>query len=179
MNLIERANRYVETLPASISGSRGHDALLRVACVLTHGFGLSDAEATTILTAYNARCLPPWNARDLQHKIDESRRITHREPAGYLVGSSDLRGTQGSSKTIQSPRILGTIALPDLSPVTIPPIIDAEPNDDDIEAARIAGELREIYRAGHITGPDDPSAPLLAMALHRFNGHYIGSGVTE
>jgi hypothetical protein len=32
MTPLERASRYIATLPAAISGSRGHDALFRVAC---------------------------------------------------------------------------------------------------------------------------------------------------
>jgi hypothetical protein len=56
---LERALRYVETLPVAISGSRGHDALFRVACVLVNGLDLTDTEAWPILLEYNARCLPP------------------------------------------------------------------------------------------------------------------------
>ena len=44
----ERASRYVDALPVAISGSRGHDALFRVACVLVNGFALSDEQAWPI-----------------------------------------------------------------------------------------------------------------------------------
>jgi hypothetical protein len=40
---------------SDFSGSRGHDALFRVAGVLAHSFDLSDEQAWPILIAFNAR----------------------------------------------------------------------------------------------------------------------------
>ena len=42
ISTLERASKYVSTLPPAISGSRGHNALFHVACVLVNGFDLAD-----------------------------------------------------------------------------------------------------------------------------------------
>ena len=81
----DRARRYVEKMPPAISGSGGHDALFRVACVLTNGFALSDEQAWSILQEYNARCQPPWSQRELRHKLSEARRVSHLKPLGHLL----------------------------------------------------------------------------------------------
>lgn len=80
---IERASRYVATMPASISGSHGHDALFRAALAL-HGFGLPEGEALGLLRAeFNPRCNPAWSERELARKVREVARS--RFPAGYLL----------------------------------------------------------------------------------------------
>lgn len=80
--VVERARRYVATMPGAIAGQRGHDQTFRVACVLVLGFCLSESDAFAVLSEYNDRCDPPWSAKDLQHKI----RSAMKEPGerGYL-----------------------------------------------------------------------------------------------
>jgi hypothetical protein len=107
MTALGRASRYVSTLPAAVSGSRGHDALFRVACVLVNGFALSDAEAWPILLEYNSRCLPAWSERELRHKLAEAHKVQHRDPRGHLVGRPE------ASKQPAPPRIIGRISLPE------------------------------------------------------------------
>ena len=68
-DVIERARRYVATMPEAISGSSGHDATFAVACVLVLGFGLEEDDALTLLREYSDRCKPPWSEHELQHKI--------------------------------------------------------------------------------------------------------------
>jgi hypothetical protein len=55
----------------------------RVCCRLARGFALSDAEAMTVLTDWNARCQPPWSNRELVDKLRRARRYG-REPVGGL-----------------------------------------------------------------------------------------------
>jgi hypothetical protein len=74
-------------MPEAISGSHGHNALFRVACVLVNGFAMSDAEAWAVLLDYNERCQPPWNEGELRHKLSEARKVTHQHPRGHLLGS--------------------------------------------------------------------------------------------
>jgi hypothetical protein len=58
-NAVERASKYVSTMPPSISGAGGHDAAFKVAVVLVIGFLLSKDEARAIFTnKFNQRCDP-------------------------------------------------------------------------------------------------------------------------
>jgi len=82
----DRARKYVEKMEAAVSGSGGHNATFHVACVLVHGFGLSQAEAMPILSDYNLRCTPPWSERELLYKLNSADRAVHEQPRGHLLG---------------------------------------------------------------------------------------------
>ena len=183
MTPLERASRYVATLPEAISGSGGHHALFRVACVLVNGFDLSDTEAWSILVEYNSRCLPPWSDRELRHKLSEARKVTHCEPAGHLIGNrSNLSCRPEPDKP---PRILGritlrekSVALAESHPVEgrvlqADPEVDS-PRTEDSEARRIAVELVKLHRDGAIKGAHDPDARLFAAIIHTFGATYNG-----
>ena len=87
-----RAIAYLEKLPAAISGQGGHKATYTAAVALVHGFGLEPDHALNLLLEhYNPRCEPPWNERDLQHKVDDAAQKSHDKPYGWLRDShSDL-----------------------------------------------------------------------------------------
>jgi hypothetical protein len=70
-NLIQRARAYVAKFPSAISGAGGHDQTFAVACALVK-FGLSAADAWNVLLEFNARCVPPWSERELQHKLQDA-----------------------------------------------------------------------------------------------------------
>ena len=67
-NIIARCRSYVAAMPAAIQGQSGQSDLLRVANVIFHGFGLSEAEGWQLMLEYNCRCCPPW---DLSSPSDE------------------------------------------------------------------------------------------------------------
>lgn len=69
---IERCRRYIDKLPAAISGSLGHHAAFRAACEIFR-FGLSDCDALIVLQEYNARAVPPFSKRELDHKLHSAR----------------------------------------------------------------------------------------------------------
>src|SRR3990167_6937456 len=89
MNTLQRVMAYLNKLPAAISGSGGHNATLRVACECFR-FGLSSSEAWEAMRWYNEnRCSPPWNEKDLRHKLDDAERIVSRTGAtGARAGRS-------------------------------------------------------------------------------------------
>lgn len=88
--MIDRARRYVATLPPAISGSGGHDATFRVAYALRVKFGLSEANAWPLLCEYNARCKPPWAEAELRHKL-ASPHGAGAEP-GFLLNAPPPNG---------------------------------------------------------------------------------------
>ncbi|MCX7428900.1 MAG: AAA family ATPase, partial [Planctomycetia bacterium] len=69
LSVPERARRYVEKMPAAISGQGGHNQTFSVACALVKHFALSPDEAFPIFAEYNARCEPPWTEAELRHKL--------------------------------------------------------------------------------------------------------------
>lgn len=86
--LIDRARKYVERMPASVSGNHGHDRLFAVACCLVKGFDLSHAQALPLLREYNLRSVPPWPESELERKLNEASSRPDSRPVGYLLGQS-------------------------------------------------------------------------------------------
>jgi predicted P-loop ATPase len=66
---IERARKYLEKVPAAISGDNGHDRTWWAAMNVVRGFALGEVEAFGVLWDYNQRCDPPWSEKELRHKI--------------------------------------------------------------------------------------------------------------
>ena len=71
---LDRALKYIDKMPEAISGSGGHVATWRVACVLVHRFELPDEAATEVLRYYSRRCSPPWSDAELRHKLDQAKK---------------------------------------------------------------------------------------------------------
>jgi hypothetical protein len=86
LSLVERAQLYVAKMPAAVSGQNGHGATYHVACVLVQGFGLSPIQAMPLLEEYNLRCEPPWNTRELTHKLEGAEKAFGNDRGrGYLA----------------------------------------------------------------------------------------------
>jgi len=81
---LERARRYVATVPPAIAGQHGDARTFRVCCRLVRGFALSDAEALDVLVDWNARCRPPWSDRELADKVRHARRYGRELTGGLL-----------------------------------------------------------------------------------------------
>lgn len=86
--LSERARKYVERMPASVSGNHGHDRLFAVACCLVKGFGLSHAQALPLLREYNLSSIPAWPESELERKLHEASSRPNSRPLGYLLGQN-------------------------------------------------------------------------------------------
>lgn len=82
LSVIERARKYLDTVPGAVSGSGGHDQTFKAACILILGFGLTKQEALVLMADFNRRCEPPWSERELLHKLDSA----DKQPGdrGYL-----------------------------------------------------------------------------------------------
>lgn len=90
-SLLERARRYVASLPPAISGSGGHDATFTAAVALVKGFGMSPEEAMPLMREYNGRCEPEWSESELWHKVRSAMAAPDKKPRGYLAGGSRRR----------------------------------------------------------------------------------------
>ncbi len=81
---VERARRYLESVPPAIAGQHGDVHTFRVCCRLVRGFALDDEQALQVLAEWNARCVPPWSSAQLVDKLRRAVRYG-REPVGGLL----------------------------------------------------------------------------------------------
>ena len=137
--------RYVAAIPASVSGQGGHDQTYRVAAILVHGFGLGDGEAWGVLTAYNARCVPPWSESDLRHKLVSAGNppAPHANARGHLLKAS-------------TPRRDGRSRAPKATTAPSRPAASPAPSYDLSGAGELPDEIpdgaRELIRAAFKAG---------------------------
>ena len=135
--VIERARKYLLRMPPAVSGSGGHNATFRAACVLIQGFALERSEAMALLAEWNASCQPPWSERELEHKIGDA--IKQPGERGYL---RDAR-----------PEAWGSIRIPDYRQPEPKPMPKLVPLDE------AASKFIDVLRAGKesliITGIPD------------------------
>ena len=81
---VERAKRYLTSVPPAIAGQHGDVHTFRVCCRLVRGFALDDDQALHVLSGWNARCDPPWSPAELLEKLHRAARYG-REPVGGLL----------------------------------------------------------------------------------------------
>ena len=81
---VERAKRYLSSVPPAIAGQHGDVHTFRVCCRLIRGFALNDDQALQVLTDWNARCQPPWSLEELLDKLRRAA-LYGREPVGGLL----------------------------------------------------------------------------------------------
>ena len=81
---LERARRYVASVPPAVAGARGDVHTFRLCCRLVRGFGLGDADALRLLGDWNHRCQPPWSEPELQAKLRHARRYGRERFYGLL-----------------------------------------------------------------------------------------------
>lgn len=85
MQIIERARRYAAACPPAISGEHGHDTAWNAIINIIRGLDLSEDEGPEGLADWNARCVPPWNEKELRHKIHDAIHVATVPPRGYLL----------------------------------------------------------------------------------------------
>jgi putative DNA primase/helicase len=81
--VMRRAKAYLNKVPPAIQGQAGDRKTFKAACKLVQGFGLSKDHALPLLEAWNKACVPPWEGKDLERKLDEAAKRC-KDP-GYLL----------------------------------------------------------------------------------------------
>jgi hypothetical protein len=84
LKFIDRAKRYLASMPPAIAGQHGDVHTFRVCCRVVRGFALNDGDALDALSEWNARCEPPWSPAELLDKVHRAARYG-REPIGGLL----------------------------------------------------------------------------------------------
>ena len=84
VSTVDRAKRYLASVPPAIAGQHGDVHTFRVCCRLIRGFALNEGQALHALKEWNARCQPPWAPEELLDKLRRAARYG-REPVGGLL----------------------------------------------------------------------------------------------
>lgn len=82
-DVLERARRYLATIPPAIAGQRGHDRTFYAANRLIRGFALDPDAAYTLLAEWNRSCDPPWSEHELRRKLEQAAK--QPGPRGFLL----------------------------------------------------------------------------------------------
>lgn len=72
-DVVDRAWKYLDTVPPAISGSGGHAHTFLTAQKLVRGFDLDDQTAFILLDHWNQNCQPRWSQHELRRKIEQAR----------------------------------------------------------------------------------------------------------
>lgn len=118
-NRVERCRKYLEKMNPGIAGQGGHDATFAAACKCFE-FGLDDAQARELLQEFNTRCQPPWNDRELAHKLDDAKmkvggnfgckltedRYATTYAAGEKCGDDSLLFDEGRTEAANARRLI-------------------------------------------------------------------------
>jgi hypothetical protein len=160
-DLLVRALSYVATLPPAVSGQHGHNAAFRVAATLVHGFALSESDAMPIMEEFNAKCVPPWSRKELEHKLRSAAEWTkYDKPRGHLAGDARQRveakppaprpkkritfpwfSSSSASPQVESAAVSVAEAVEDVPLIPQEPVCDAKLELSEAELAhRIDGE---------------------------------------
>lgn len=84
-NRVARARRFVQSLEPAVSGCHGDLQTFRICCRVVRGFDLSDDEALSVLSDWNARCQPPWSVEELLTKVHNARWYGREALGGLLT----------------------------------------------------------------------------------------------
>ena len=87
--VLERARAWLAARPGAVEG-QGGDAFTFATAAFLRDLGVSPEQAFTLLLDWNQRCSPPWDAADLQAKVDHAYRYATGEPGAKAVTADDF-----------------------------------------------------------------------------------------
>ncbi|MGZ0174345.1 MAG: hypothetical protein ACKVHE_32990 [Planctomycetales bacterium] len=92
---ITNARAYLLKIPPAISGQNGRNQFLNAACRLVDDFALSAEQARPLLEEYNQRCVPPFDSRGVQDKLNSAlQKVAERNgPSGRLLLGTSVKSS--------------------------------------------------------------------------------------
>jgi len=82
--VLARAKAYLAKIPPAIEGQGGSRQTFMAVLAMVRGFSLPEQDALDLLLSeYNPRCQPPWEAKELERKVRDAEQSAI--PAGYLL----------------------------------------------------------------------------------------------
>lgn len=79
------ARAWVARQPPAIEGEAGDNHTYAIACAVSVGFDLNEADAYEVLREWNARCVPPWPERELRQKLRKAPDYAKEQRGGRLT----------------------------------------------------------------------------------------------
>jgi Bifunctional DNA primase/polymerase, N-terminal/Protein of unknown function (DUF3987) len=169
-----RAIAYLDKMSPAISGQAGHNATYTAATALVHGFGIPPERALAILlNHYNPRCEPPWNNKELQHKVKEAANKPHSRPFCWLRDAERERPMPEEHPGVDISGIVAPSSLhakkPQDSPTTT---VAQDPGAISESMLRIPGFISEVmdYTLEIAPYPNPMLAFCGALSLQAFLG---------
>lgn len=72
--IFQAAQNWMEKYDPAVSGQHGHGTMLRF-CEVAFMFGLTEPLTLQVINDYNAKCEPPFEGDEFNHKINEGRKL--------------------------------------------------------------------------------------------------------
>ena len=191
-NVYDRAIRYVARAPGAVQGKNGDKKTFALICTLVNGFLLNDEATLSVLEIWNQTCQPPWDTKDLKHKICEARK---KKPSkgkqyGWMLSNSKSSDTTVSNEQSDQPTPTSSkqskaedslVSTKEIAFL----IIDAEPNENLIAAWAETKPPIEYFRVLEFGGvttkyfPKPVTSPnwcqhVIAVPMRGMNGGITG-----
>jgi putative DNA primase/helicase len=103
-DLLRRARNYLMKVPPAVSGESGHNQTFKAACVLMR-FGLTREEALPVLKEWNETCQPPWEEKELLHKLEDAAERVAPQANPLLQPSNSQVGAGGVESQAELPAL--------------------------------------------------------------------------
>ena len=141
---ISGARAYLAKLPAAVAGQGGHPATYRAASILANGFDLPWSDAWSLLQEFNARCSPPWEEKDLRHKLNDAYVTPHERQKGWLSkGRDNDRRVGANGRFVFDPSRLAELVDAQTPFTTADVLLNCFKDDDVICITNEAGQTEE------------------------------------
>ncbi len=84
-HIVRRAIAYLAKMDPGVQGEYGSNPTFSAARAMVYGFDLGPETGLQILLEhYNPRCTPPWNAKELLHKVEDADTAPFGKARGWL-----------------------------------------------------------------------------------------------
>jgi RecA-family ATPase len=141
---ISGARAYLAKLPPAVAGQGGHPATYRAASILANGFDLPWSDAWSLLQEFNARCSPPWEEKDLRHKLNDAYVKPHERQKGWLSkGRDNDRRVGANGRFVFDPNRVAELAEAQTPFTTADVLLNCFKDDDVICITNEAGQTDE------------------------------------
>lgn len=101
-DLETRVRAYLAKCPPAISGQDGHKHTFAICCAVLQGFNLTPETALPLLADWNAACQPPWNEKELLHKLNDAAK-KNGERGKFLNGQAGQNTPAGTVMALPQP----------------------------------------------------------------------------